>query len=138
MNGQDVLAIAQTGTGKTASFAIPILDLVVRNKGRSKGIYALILAPTHELARQIHQTFISLGKGMDAFAVCIYGGLDQKKQIRQLKLGASILIATPASSRTKIFKQVILINPWLNKSNILPGVAINIDAPNFNCLICFF
>ena len=95
LNGQDVLAIAQTGTGKTASFAIPILDLVVTNKGRSKGIYALILAPTHELARQIHQTFISLGKGMDALAVCIYGGVDQKKQIRQLKSGASILIATP-------------------------------------------
>ena len=95
LNGQDVLAIAQTGTGKTASFAIPILDLVVRNKGRSKGIYALILAPTHELARQIHQTFISLGKGMDAFSVCIYGGVNQKKQIRQLESGASILIATP-------------------------------------------
>lgn len=95
LNGQDVLAIAQTGTGKTASFAIPILDLVVRNKGQSKGIYALILAPTHELARQIHQTFISLGKGMDEFAVCIYGGVDQKKQIKQLKSGASILIATP-------------------------------------------
>ena len=95
LDGQDVLAIAQTGTGKTASFAIPILDLVVTNKDRSKGIYALILVPTHELARQIYQTFILLGKGMDALAVCIYGGVDQKKQIRQLKSGASILIATP-------------------------------------------
>ena len=79
LDGQNVLAIAQTGSGKTASFAIPILDLVVRNKGQSKGIYALILAPTHELARQIYQTFISLGKGMDALAVCIYGGVDQIK-----------------------------------------------------------
>ncbi len=95
LDGQDVLAIAQTGTGKTASFAIPILDLVNTNKDRSKGIYALILAPTHELARQIHQTFILLGKGMDALAVCIYGGVDQKKQISKLKSGASILIATP-------------------------------------------
>ena len=95
LDGQDVLAIAQTGTGKTASFAIPILDLVSTNKDRSKSIYALILAPTHELARQIHQTFILLGKGMDALAVCIYGGVDQKKQISQLKSGASILIATP-------------------------------------------
>ena len=95
LDGQDVLAIAQTGTGKTASFAIPILDLVNTNKDRSKGIYALILAPTHELARQIHQTFILLGKGMDALAVCIYGGVDQKKQISELKSGASILIATP-------------------------------------------
>ena len=95
LDGQDVLAIAQTGSGKTASFAIPILDLVVRNSGQLKGIYALILAPTHELAKQIYQTFISLGKGMDALAVCIYGGVDQKKQIRQLESGASILIATP-------------------------------------------
>ena len=95
LDGQDVLAIAQTGTGKTASFVIPILDLVNTNKDRSKGIYALILAPTHELARQIHQTFILLGKGMDALAVCIYGGVDQKKQISKLKSGASILIATP-------------------------------------------
>ena len=95
LDGQDVLAIAQTGTGKTAAFAIPILDLVAADKGRSKGIYALILAPTHELARQIHQTFLSLGKGMKASAVCVYGGVDQEDQIKQLQSGASILIATP-------------------------------------------
>ena len=95
LDGQDILAIAQTGTGKTAAFAIPILDLVATNKGRSRGIYALILAPTHELARQIHQTFLSLGKGMKASAVCVYGGVDQEDQIKQLQSGASILIATP-------------------------------------------
>ena len=95
LDGQDVLAIAQTGTGKTAAFAIPILDLVAADKGRSKGIYALILAPTHELARQIHQTFISLGKDMKVSVVCIYGGVDQEDQINQLQSGASILIATP-------------------------------------------
>ena len=95
LDGQDILAIAQTGTGKTAAFAIPILDLVAANKGRSRGIYALILAPTHELARQIHQTFLSLGKGMKASAVCVYGGVDQEDQIKQLQSGASILIATP-------------------------------------------
>ena len=59
LNGQDVLAISPTGTGKTAAFAIPILDMVAVDNRRSKGIYALILVPTHELARQIHQTFIS-------------------------------------------------------------------------------
>ncbi len=95
LDGQDVLAIAQTGTGKTAAFAIPILDLVAADKDRIKGIFALILAPTHELARQIHQTFISLGKGMKTSAVCVYGGVDQEEQIRQLQSGASILIATP-------------------------------------------
>ena len=95
LDGQDVLAIAQTGTGKTAAFAIPILNLVAADKGRSRGIYALILAPTHELARQIHQTFLSLGKGMKASAVCVYGGVDQEDQIKQLQSGASILIATP-------------------------------------------
>ena len=95
LDGQDILAIAQTGTGKTAAFAIPILDLAAANKGRSRGIYALILAPTHELARQIHQTFLSLGKGMKASAVCVYGGVDQEDQIKQLQSGASILIATP-------------------------------------------
>ena len=95
LDGQDVLAIAQTGTGKTAAFAIPILDLVAADKGRSRGIYALILAPTHELARQIHQTFLSLGEGMKASAVCVYGGVDQEDQIKQLQSGASILIATP-------------------------------------------
>ena len=95
LDGQDILAIAQTGTGKTAAFVIPILNLVAADKGQKKGIYALILAPTHELARQIHQTFISLGKGMKATAVCVYGGVDQKEQITQLQSGASILIATP-------------------------------------------
>ena len=95
LDGQDVLAIAQTGTGKTAAFAIPILDMVAADKGPTRGIYALILAPTHELARQIHQTFISLGKGIKASAVCVYGGVDQEEQITQLQSGASILIATP-------------------------------------------
>ncbi|MAJ50711.1 MAG: RNA helicase [Flammeovirgaceae bacterium] len=95
LNGQDVLAISPTGTGKTAAFAIPILDMVAVDNRRSKGIYALILVPTHELARQIHQTFISLSKGIKASTVCIYGGVDQETQIRQLQLGPSILIATP-------------------------------------------
>ena len=95
LNGQDVLAISPTGTGKTAAFAIPILDMVAVDNRRSKGIYALILVPTHELARQIHQTFISLSKGIKASIVCIYGGVDQETQIRQLQLGPSILIATP-------------------------------------------
>lgn len=97
MNGEDVLAIAQTGTGKTAAFAIPIINHVHLSKSskRNMGIQCLILVPTRELAKQIGQVFAKLSKNTRANSYAIYGGVEQDPQIAQLTGGVDILIATP-------------------------------------------
>lgn len=97
LNGEDVLAIAQTGTGKTAAFAIPILDLIQKRKiaHRPAGVKCLVMAPTHELARQIANTFEALGKSTDVSTLCIHGGVEQEPQIKRLREGVDIVVATP-------------------------------------------
>lgn len=97
LRGEDVLAIAQTGTGKTAAFAIPILHLLHIKKfiRKSTGIKCLIMAPTHELALQIHHVFESLSKHTKVSAYCIHGGVEQDPQKDRLAEGVDILIATP-------------------------------------------
>ena len=97
LKGEDVLAIAQTGTGKTAAFAIPILDILEKRKikGRPDGVKCLVMAPTHELALQIEEVFNTLGKHVKVKSYCIHGGVDQEPQIQQLDKGVDVLIATP-------------------------------------------
>ena len=97
LKGEDVLAIAQTGTGKTAAFAIPILHQLHIKKilGRPDGVKCLIMAPTHELALQIDQVIRTLAKHTRVTAFCIHGGVDQEPQIAQLNKGVDILVATP-------------------------------------------
>ena len=97
LKGEDVLAIAQTGTGKTAAFAIPVLDILQERKiaGRADGVKCLVMAPTHELALQIESVFKSLGKHTRVTTFCIHGGVDQDPQKEQLEKGVDVLIATP-------------------------------------------
>lgn len=98
LKGEDVLAIAQTGTGKTAAFAIPILHILQERKSsklRPDGVKCLVMAPTHELALQIEEVFKTLGKNTRLNMLCIHGGVDQEPQIKQLAKGIDILIATP-------------------------------------------
>ncbi|RLD23459.1 MAG: ATP-dependent helicase [Bacteroidetes bacterium] len=97
LKGEDVLAIAQTGTGKTAAFAIPILDILHQNKikGRKDGVKCLVMAPTHELALQIDSVFKTLGKHIKINSFCIHGGVDQDPQKEALEKGVDVLIATP-------------------------------------------
>ena len=95
---RDLLGCAQTGTGKTAAFAIPILQLLHQDelfvKG-PEGIKALILTPTRELAIQIDESFAAYGKYLRLRHAVIYGGVSQHPQTSQLKAGVDILIATP-------------------------------------------
>ena len=91
--GHDVLGIAQTGTGKTAAYVLPILMKVKYAQGDHPR--ALILAPTRELVMQIEEAVISFGKYTDLRYVCLYGGLGPKPQIEKLKEGVDIIIATP-------------------------------------------
>ena len=95
--GKDLLGIAQTGTGKTAAFGLPILQtLAARHEQRSsRAARALILAPTRELAIQIEQALRTYGRHLKLRQAVIYGGVGQKPQVDALKRGVDILVATP-------------------------------------------
>jgi ATP-dependent RNA helicase RhlE len=93
LNGSDVMGLAQTGTGKTAAFALPILQRL--SSGRKGHIGALVVAPTRELAEQIHQAFASLGQQTGLRSVTVYGGVSINPQIAKLKRGADIVVACP-------------------------------------------
>jgi ATP-dependent RNA helicase RhlE len=98
LNGKDLLGCAQTGTGKTAAFAIPILQNLYLQKQASKSlvnIKALILTPTRELAIQIDESFAAYGKYTGVKHVVVFGGVSQYNQTNALRKGADILIATP-------------------------------------------
>ncbi|MEI6577247.1 MAG: DEAD/DEAH box helicase [Bacteroidota bacterium] len=95
--GEDVLAIAQTGTGKTAAFAIPVINKLHEQKTsrRTDGIKCLCLAPTRELAVQINEVFAQIGKHTLVKSFCVFGGVEQDPQIAALENGIDILVATP-------------------------------------------
>ena len=92
-----MLAIAQTGTGKTAAFAIPVINMIDEKKRikRPDGIKCLVMVPTHELAIQLMEVFTKLSRHTRVTTYGIYGGVDQDPQIEKLNKGVDILIATP-------------------------------------------
>jgi ATP-dependent RNA helicase RhlE len=94
LEGRDVVATAQTGTGKTFAFAIPIIEALVAVP-RGKTIKVLILSPTRELAIQIDAAFRQLAEGMRIRTAVVVGGLSEAKQLRDIKAGAEVVIATP-------------------------------------------
>jgi len=97
LEGNDILGCAQTGTGKTAAFTIPILQLLSQQEqeGQKRRISALILTPTRELAIQIGQSIAVYGKNTNIRHTVIYGGVKQHQQVNSLKNGVDILVATP-------------------------------------------
>lgn len=97
LEGRDILGVAQTGTGKTAAFALPLLNHLASGNPKtvSKRPLALILAPTRELAMQIGDSFEIYGQNLDLSHVLIYGGVGQGKQVDALQAGVHILVATP-------------------------------------------
>src|SRR5205085_4825610 len=97
LQGRDVLGIAQTGTGKTAAFALPVLQHLATSKERAlpKSPRALVLAPTRELAVQIARSFDTYGRGLGLRLCTVVGGLGYGRQIETLARGVDILVATP-------------------------------------------
>lgn len=95
LKGRDLIGCAQTGTGKTAAFAIPILQLLQTKPTGKTGIHALILTPTRELAIQVEENFKAYGKNLPLKHLAIYGGVPQGRQVAALQKGMDILIATP-------------------------------------------
>jgi ATP-dependent RNA helicase RhlE len=95
LQGRDLLGCAQTGTGKTAAFAIPVLQLLSQKSNPKLGIKALILTPTRELAIQINESFAAYGKHLNIKSTVIFGGVSQHGQVQALKKSVDVLIATP-------------------------------------------
>ncbi|WP_367915404.1 DEAD/DEAH box helicase [Leadbetterella sp. DM7] len=95
LEGRDIIGCAQTGTGKTGAFAIPLLQRLEQEKPAGKGLRVLILTPTRELAIQIDENFKIYGKYLRIKTLCVYGGVALPPQARALKQGGDVLIATP-------------------------------------------
>jgi ATP-dependent RNA helicase RhlE len=98
LSGQDIIGCAQTGTGKTAAFVLPILSRVFCEQpaqGKKRALRSLILTPTRELAVQIEKSILGYGRFVGVRALAIYGGVDIQKQLATLRRGVDIVVATP-------------------------------------------
>ena len=95
LKGRDVLGCAQTGTGKTAAFGLPLLQRLDAVAGDETALRALILTPTRELAAQIGQSLTDYGKHLELWHTVIFGGVNEKPQIKELERGLDALVATP-------------------------------------------
>jgi ATP-dependent RNA helicase RhlE len=104
LNNEDVLAIAQTGTGKTAAFAIPIIARIHEKNldNPTRGVKCLVMVPTRELAQQIGKVFSKFSKNTEATNYSLYGGVDEDPQVKQIAGGVDIVIATPGRMFTLI------------------------------------
>lgn len=128
LEGKDLLGCAQTGTGKTAAFAIPILQGLSYEQRNLKGnrpIKALILAPTRELALQISDSFKAYGKFLGLRTLVIYGGVSQNPQTKALGIGVDILVATPGRLLDLINQKYVKLNQI--KSFVLDEADMMLD-----------
>ncbi len=105
--GHDVMAGAQTGTGKTAAFALPLIQRHLTRADTEKSIRVLVLTPTRELAQQVHQSFVSYSQGLQLNAVVAYGGASINPQIEALNAGCDVLVATPGRLLELAMKELI-------------------------------
>lgn len=117
LKGEDVLAIAQTGTGKTAAFVIPVLNQLIaqRKKQRNEGIRCIVMAPTRELVLQITEVFKEIGQKIKVNTTAVIGGVEQDPQIANLEEGTEVLVATPG----RLFDLVSQGHIKLNRIQIL-------------------
>lgn len=107
LDGKDVFGMANTGTGKTAAFLLPLIEKISKTKGLAKRETVLIMAPTRELAIQIDEEFKKLSFGFGMFSVACVGGLPISKQIREIRMGVSFVIGTPGRLRDLIDQKVL-------------------------------
>ena len=110
LEGNDLIGCAQTGTGKTASFAIPILQLLHQKPKQGKAIRTLILTPTRELAVQINDNFTLYGKNLPIKNTVIFGGVSQNAQVNAIRNGVDVLVATPGRLLDLISQGIIKLN----------------------------
>ena len=113
--GRDLMAGAQTGTGKTAAFALPILQRLAPQASSSASparhpVRALVLTPTRELAIQVEQSFRDYGKHLPLRSAVVYGGADMNAQIQQLRRGVEVLVATPGRLLDHVQSKTVMLN----------------------------
>jgi ATP-dependent RNA helicase RhlE len=104
--GRDIVATAQTGTGKTLAFVLPMLELLAKNRSGA-GVRAVVLSPTRELAMQIAETFSKLAQGTGLRAATVVGGLRENTQLKAIRNGAQVLIATPGRLRDFLDRNLV-------------------------------
>lgn len=105
LEGRDILATAQTGTGKTLAFAIPIVERLIAR--RTAGIGALIVLPTRELAMQVYEAFMKISPGLSVPSALVVGGLSEYNQLMAIRRGARLIIATPGRLEDFIKRRLI-------------------------------
>ncbi len=115
LSGRDVMGGAQTGTGKTASFTLPVLQRLAPHASTSTSparhpVRALILAPTRELAMQVHESVLTYSRYLPLRATCIYGGVDMRAQTQVLRDGVEIVVATPGRLLDHVQQRSIQLN----------------------------
>ena len=110
LEGRDLLGQAATGTGKTAAFALPLLQRVLAKKGKHAGPDALVLVPTRELAIQVAEAFHSYGKSLGAVTLPIYGGAEFGRQVQALKRGVHVVVATPGRALDHMRRGTLLLS----------------------------
>ncbi len=141
LKGHDVLGIAQTGTGKTASFSLPLLDRLLRKKitvGANQ-CRAVILAPTRELAKQIHKNIISYSSNTDITSAIIMGGVRKAYQIEAMETGVDIIVATPGRFMDLMGSDDILLNLVevfiLDEADMMLDMGFYQDVRTINSLL---
>lgn len=107
LKGKDIIGLAQTGTGKTAAFGIPIVERGI--KGKKKNPYAIVLAPTRELAVQVAQEMNRIGNNKGIISIPIYGGQSIERQIRSLKKGVDVVVGTPGRVIDHIGRKTLVL-----------------------------
>ena len=110
LDGEDVMAISPTGSGKTAAFVIPTLSVIQKAKKDNNMISCLVMVPTRELAKQIESVYVEIGKDTNVKVFGLYGGVDQLNQINALKNGVDILVTTPGRMFDLISQNIINIS----------------------------
>jgi ATP-dependent RNA helicase RhlE len=131
MQGRDVMGLAQTGTGKTAAFVLPILERLLQGpRGR---VRALIIAPTRELAEQIHESIKELGRQTKLHSITVYGGVSVNPQIQKLRAGVEVVVACPVacsitSTRERSGYQALRCSYWTKRTGCSIWVSFPISA----------
>ena len=115
LQGLDVMGGAQTGTGKTAGFTLPLIQRLARHANTSTSparhpVRALILAPTRELAVQVHESVQTYSKYVPLRSICVYGGVDMRGQVEELRRGVEIVVATPGRLLDHVQQKTIAFN----------------------------
>ena len=108
--GRDLLAQAATGTGKTAAFALPMLDRLVREGGERKAVFGLVLVPTRELAMQVAEAVHRYGRGTGVRVLAVYGGSSMGLQLRALERGVDVVVATPGRALDHVKRGTLVLS----------------------------